>query len=340
MPRISDLHPRWQRESDELNALMPWARARLDALFPPVPDVPRRHPFDSEVHDRVLNVGLFNGTTHHELAALECGRGVRLCAPDGDPGLWLPLAMLFAFVTAADDGVAEQGYPLHEVGLTADRILRRQHGPREDHSATARCLTVVREEMERLDATGCLPVVADEVAASLRSMALQQRYLREDRLPGPSAYLALRQAGNSIGPMIALHQWVTGGPVDRGPAGLLLRDTASLVSLISGLDNDILGAPKDLACANRFDLCNYVFVLAAHHEIPLTAALRSAVTVVEAYAYRLATLVGGVERAEPVLSPLRRQMRATVGWTAGTHVFFRTAGRYTKAEALHGAQSL
>ncbi|WP_212991485.1 terpene synthase family protein [Actinoplanes auranticolor] len=337
MPRTSDLHSRWQRESEELHALMPWARARLDALFP-VPDVPRHHPFDMEVFDRVLKVGLFDGSTRQELAALECGRGVRLCAPDGDPELWLPLAMLFAFVTAADDGVAEQGSSLHEIGLTADRILRRQQGPRPDQSATARCFDVVREQIEKLDATGCLPLVADQVAASLRSMARQQRYLREDRLPDPSAYLALRQDGNSIGPMIALHQWVTGGPVD-----LLLRETASLVSLISGLDNDILGAPKDLACANQFDLCNFVFVLAAHHEIPLTAALRSAVTVVEAYAYRLHSLVEEVERTEPGFSPLRRQMRATAGWAAGTHVFFRTAGRYTEADsinALHGAQSL
>jgi hypothetical protein len=84
-------------------------------------------------------------------------------------------------------------------------------------------------------------------------------------------------------------------------------------------------------------------VLAAHHEIPLTAALRSAVTVVEAYAYRLNSLVEEVERTEPVSSPLRRQLRATAGWAAGTHMFFRTAGRYTGPEsvnALHGAQSL
>ncbi|MFI7122091.1 hypothetical protein [Amycolatopsis sp. NPDC049868] len=343
MSHVSELHPLWQHESEEVQALMPWARARLDALFPQSPDVPEEDPFDKEVYDCALNIGIYSGSTRQELSALECGRAVRLCAPCSGPNLWLPLAMLFAFVTAVDDGVAEQGDPLREISSTANRILRRRHCPGDDDSATARCLSIVREQTEKLGATACLPLLADRTVASLRGMARQQQYLRDDRLPDPAAYLSLRQDAMSIGPMIALHQWVAGGPVGQGSAGLLLRDTAALVALISGLDNDILGVPKDLACTNRFDLCNYVFVLAHHQNVPLVTAIRSAVAVVEAYVYRLDSLVEEIERTEPLFSPLRRQMRATAGWASGLHVWFRTARRYTEADKVntsHGAQSL
>ncbi|MFY0535193.1 terpene synthase family protein [Nannocystis pusilla] len=288
--RVSEARPEWIAQLPAVHALAPWGRASFARIFKMMPTHPDSARLDAALVEWGKRSGLFDNATDAELAEIRMGHVAYYAAPlTSSPVLWL-IGTFGMWLFGVDDYIVEPGLPLSDLKRACDDVIRGGQTSRP-LAPGSRYFLELRREMIALGGGELLPQLADAVQHLFLANEKEQRYIKDDILPGLADYLRLRTG------IVSIQVFVQ---VQRCERGLLpphrylcdrLQWLSDLSSLLSGLLNDIIGFRRDIE--TNFPM-NIIAVLALEFRVDLATAYVMSINLIEAIKHSFDALVEDV----------------------------------------------
>ncbi len=324
MKRTSEHVEQWRKDLPRVQALTPYGRARASLRFKLVPSNPDGDRLGADLYEWALRTGLFAPEQKDDLQKTRIGHLMYWISPLASVDVLWVLGTANLWVIAVDDAVVETGAPLDELQRACDEAIRTGKTTGE-LTPYSRYFIELRDKLLGYKCDGLLPQIAEEVASIFDAWKQQQRYVADDTLPSLSDYIKLR-VGITAMCMLA--------HVQRCQPGLLphekrfserLDKLAQLMSVLVGLNGDIVGIQKDIE--DGFFI-NVIPVIALDFGVDLVTAYFMAVEVLDIYKQMFDALVvdvcmrPGDEPHAPV------QALAIAQWLDALHTWHMTGPRH------------
>ncbi|MDC0672506.1 cholesterol oxidase substrate-binding domain-containing protein [Nannocystis sp. ncelm1] len=295
-----------------------------------MPTHPDSARLDAALVDWGKRSGLFDNATDAELAEIRMGHVAYYAAPlTSSPVLWL-IGTFGMWLFGVDDYIVEPGLPLSDLKRACDDVIRGGQTSRP-LAPGSRYFLELRREMIALGGGELLPQLADAVQHLFLANEKEQRYIKDDILPGLADYLRLRTG------IVSIQVFVQ---VQRCERGLLpphrylcdrLQWLSDLSSLLSGLLNDIIGFRRDIE--TNFPM-NIIAVLALEFRVDLATAYVMSINLIEAIKHSFDALVEDVCAHPGPYPEAAAQARAISVWPDAWYTWHQTTPRYLHDQAV------